>query len=1018
MHDERLLLEGRLNRFVRDHLEPAIYQASAPLALTAWRVPGEPVPFADAARQNFTPIDIGAAWGEPWSTLWIHAVGKVPADWLDVAASKPEVVVDLGFTAGAGFQAEALAYRPDGSDDQGRLAASTTTSRSRRREPVDFYLEAAANPDVGNTGFRPTPNGDPATAVETPLYVIKQARPGCCTNVQVWELRADIWTLSGLMHELPMDSSGGPRSCARCNEQSTSLTRTTSPGPRRPPGPELAEVLSRPASASAHRLVAVGHAHIDSRLAVAGPGDDPQVRPDLLQRGRRSMDADPTFVFACSSAQQYAWMKEYYPELFERITREGAAPASSCRSAACGSSPTPTCPAARRWPASSSPASASSSRSSASRPRRCGCRTPSATPPRCRRSSRRAGIRWFLTQKISWNQINTMPHHTFWWEGIDGTRVFTHFPPVGHLQLRPRPAASWPAPNGNYREQGRGTISLVPFGYGDGGGGPDPGDAGRRAPLGRPGGLADGADRLAGRLLQPRPRPSTRTRRSGAARCTWSCTAAPTPARPGPSRATGAASTCSARPSCGAPRPPCGPAHAYPAAELKRLWRAGAAAAVPRHPAGQLHRLGAPRRRAQLRRRRRAGRDGSSPRPSGALVGEGDRSSGAQRRPARPGRRAGARARRSPVAEAVTVEADRGDGGFMLDNGIDPGRDRRRRAAHVAASTRAPAARPSPRATAATCCSCTGTSRTNGTPGTSTSTTAAPSRELDGVDGDPAGEQAGGGRGRGRRAPSERPGSSSGSRWRPAAPSLEITNTVDWHERQKLLKLGFPLDVHADRSAAETQFGHVFRPTHTNTSWEVARFEICAHRWIHVGEPGYGVAVTNDSTYGHDVSRRTRHGRRHHHHRAAVAAAGAAVSRPGRRPGPARAADDRSGPAPASPTPSRRATGPTCRCDTCAGDHAVGAAGHASQPGRRGRGGQARRGRQRRRGRPALRVAGRPGAGHGHRRRGGWVGGSDGSAGAASARGCRQRRSIYRPRTEAVPAGHVALPRLRVSSSS
>ncbi len=90
------------------------------------------------------------------------------------------------------------------------------------------------------------------------------------------------------------------------------------------------------------------------------------------------------------------------------------------------------------------------------------------------------------------------------------------------------------------------------------------------------------------------------------------------------------------------------------------------------------------------------------------------------------------------------------------------------------------------------------------------------------------------------------------------SPSLEITSTVDWHEKQKLLKLGFGFDVHAERSAAETQFGHVFRPTHMNTSWEFARFEICAQRFIHVEEPGYGVAVANDSTYGHDVTRRTR----------------------------------------------------------------------------------------------------------------------------------------------------------------
>ncbi len=93
---------------------------------------------------------------------------------------------------------------------------------------------------------------------------------------------------------------------------------------------------------------------------------------------------------------------------------------------------------------------------------------------------------------------------------------------------------------------------------------------------------------------------------------------------------------------------------------------------------------------------------------------------------------------------------------------------------------------------------------------------------------------------------------------RRAAPGRDRHATVDWHERQKLLKLAFPLDVHADRSASEIQFGHVHRPTHTNTSWDAARFEICAHRWVHVGEPGYGVAVANDATYGHDVSRATR----------------------------------------------------------------------------------------------------------------------------------------------------------------
>jgi len=91
----------------------------------------------------------------------------------------------------------------------------------------------------------------------------------------------------------------------------------------------------------------------------------------------------------------------------------------------------------------------------------------------------------------------------------------------------------------------------------------------------------------------------------------------------------------------------------------------------------------------------------------------------------------------------------------------------------------------------------------------------------------------------------------------PGRATIDLAFTIDWHERQKLLKLAFPLDVHADRAASEIQFGHVFRPTHANTSWDAARYETVAHRWVHVGEPGYGVAVANDSTYGHDIARTT-----------------------------------------------------------------------------------------------------------------------------------------------------------------
>jgi len=95
-------------------------------------------------------------------------------------------------------------------------------------------------------------------------------------------------------------------------------------------------------------------------------------------------------------------------------------------------------------------------------------------------------------------------------------------------------------------------------------------------------------------------------------------------------------------------------------------------------------------------------------------------------------------------------------------------------------------------------------------------------------------------------------------RLRAGSRRIDIATEIEWHESEKILKAAFPIDVHADRSAAEIQFGHVHRPTHANTSWDAARFEVYAHRWVHVAEPGYGVAVLNDSTYGHDIARGSR----------------------------------------------------------------------------------------------------------------------------------------------------------------
>lgn len=82
---------------------------------------------------------------------------------------------------------------------------------------------------------------------------------------------------------------------------------------------------------------------------------------------------------------------------------------------------------------------------------------------------------------------------------------------------------------------------------------------------------------------------------------------------------------------------------------------------------------------------------------------------------------------------------------------------------------------------------------------------------------------------------------------------IDFETWIDWHEQHVLLKAAFPVDICADRAQYDIQFGSIARDTHTNTSWDEARFEVCAHKWADLSEPGYGAALLNNGRYGYDV---------------------------------------------------------------------------------------------------------------------------------------------------------------------
>ncbi|MDR6685559.1 alpha-mannosidase [Arthrobacter sp. 1088] len=855
MHDDRRITEQRLDRFVRERLLPAIYGRSVPLQLSSWDAPGEPVPAAEAMRQLFTPQEPGAPWGKPWSTKWLRLQGEVPEGWGSAEGTAVEIIVDLGFNSDVpGFQCEGTAWRAD---------ASIIKAISPRNYhvplkllggglSVDFYVEAAANPDVAQGwSFAPTLLGDKATSGGEPRYRLGRIAIAEL-NETVWELNQDVWTLSGLMHELPMDL---PRrhEILRALERMLDIMDPDDVAGTAAAGREaLAEVLSRPAYASAHELVATGHAHIDS--AWLWP-----VRETIRKCARTFsnvvalMDEDPDFVFSCSSAQQMAWIKEFYPELFVRIREKVRAGQFV--------------PVGGMWVESDTnmPGGEAMARqfvegkSFFQKEFDVECQEAwlpdsfgySGALPQIVKS---AGLRWFLTQKISWNKVNLMPHHTFTWEGIDGTRLFTHFPPVDtyNAELHARELAH---AERNYREHGRGTMSLVPFGYGDGGGGPT-----RE--------MVAAARRTADLEGSPKVRMGTAKDFFTAAeaeyrnlpvwvgemylemhRGTYTSQAK---TKRGNRRSEHLLREAELWCSTAAVR--LGEAYAYPETELKRLWRLVLLQQfhdiLPGSSIAWVH-------QDAERNYEAIARDleviiGQA---AQALVGQGDKQFLLN---AAPHKRGGVPA--LAVGEAVKPEAgvDAGEkgGGYILDNGI----------IRAVVDSDGLLTSLMDHATGRE-------AMVPGQPGNLlelfrdtpnewdawdieefyrrnvTQLTQAETIDLERTE---EGAVVVVKRTVGASTITQRITLDAG------AESLGISTTVDWQEREKMLKIAFPLDVRADRSASETQFGHVFRPTHTNTSWDAAKFEICAHRWIHVAEPGYGVAVSNASSYGHDVTRAVR----------------------------------------------------------------------------------------------------------------------------------------------------------------
>ncbi|MGH4030208.1 alpha-mannosidase [Actinomycetota bacterium Odt1-20B] len=856
MHDNTPLTEARLKRVLDERIRPAIHPRTTPLTIEIWTAPGEPVPVAEGLTRTPHPTHVGARWGAPWSTSWFRVTGTVPDDW---AGETVEALLDLGFDENMpGFQCEGLVYRPDGTPVKGlnprnqwvRIAAP-----AQGGEEVRLHIEAASNPVILDYHpFLPTRLGDKETAGDEPQYTLARMDLAVFDET-VWQLVLDLEVLGELAQELPKDAARRHDILRAIAHALDAVDLQDVNGTATAARSRLADVLATPAEPSAHRVSAVGHAHIDS--AWLWPLRETVRKVARTTSNMTALLADePDFVFAMSQAQQWAWVKEHRPEVWAKVKKAVADGRFV--------------PAGGMWVESDTnmPGSEAMARQFVHGKRffldEFGVENDEAWLPDTfgfaaglPQIIKAAGSKWLLTQKISWSQTNRFPHHTFRWEGIDGTRIFTHFPPVDTYNCSMKGSEIAHAAR-NFKDKGAARHSLAPTGWGDGGGGTTREMIAKAARLRNlegsptvewetPAAFFEKAEAeypnapvWVGELYLELHR-ATLTSQAGTKQGNrrsehllreaelWAATAAVRAGFP------------------------------YPYEELDRVWKT-----VLLH---QFHDILPGSSIAWVHREARATYAGVAAELTGiiesaqrALAGEGDTPLTFNAAPhALDGIPAGGAARTGePVAAGRSTVTPRTEGGYVLDNGLlrveidgrgllvsayDKEADREMIAPGAVGNL--------PQLHADFPNMWDAWDVDEFYRNTVTDLTA-----VDEVAPGEAGPE-GAASVRVRRA-------FGASRMTqvltlpPGATRLDIDTEVDWHETEKFLKLAFPLDVHAERYASETQFGHFYRATHTNTSWEAAKFEACNHRFVHMGEPGWGVALVNDSTYGHDVTRDVR----------------------------------------------------------------------------------------------------------------------------------------------------------------
>ncbi|ELW70646.1 Alpha-mannosidase 2C1 [Tupaia chinensis] len=434
-----------------------LFGDSCPVAALSSFLTPERLSYQEAVRQDFSPARVGDSFGPTWWTCWFRVELTLPEAWVGQE-------VHLCWES----DGEGLVWRDgepvQGLTKEGEKTSYVLTDRLGEGDPrsLTLYVEVACN------GLLGAGKGNMIAAPD-PEKMFRLSRAELAIFHQdVHKLLVDLELLLGVAKGLGQDNQRSFQALYTANQMVNVCD------PARPETFPAARALAsrffgQRGGESQHTIHAMGHCHIDT--AWLWPFKE------TVRKCARSwvtavqlMERNPEFIFTCSQAQQLEWVKSHYPGLHSRLQE------FACRGQFV--------PVGGTWVEMDGnlPSGEAMVRqflqgqnfflqefgkmcSEFWLPDTFGY---SAQLPQIMRG---CGIERFLTQKLSWNLVNSFPHHTFFWEGLDGSRVLAHFPPGDSYGMKGNVEEVLKTVTNN-RDKGRANHSAFLFGFGDGGGGP------------------------------------------------------------------------------------------------------------------------------------------------------------------------------------------------------------------------------------------------------------------------------------------------------------------------------------------------------------------------------------------------------------------------------------------------------------------------------------------------------------------------------------------------------------------